>query len=170
MSVLNKIPITLKISYTHSPHDPFYGWPLCRVLWDGEQVANFRAMGDSIEFTVLPSQTGTSVLTVEHYGKNLYQEHEKFIDIKQIHINNIDIKNILWECTQYPIVAPWDEPYTQDGNTYLGHNGQIVWRFENPLLLDIQHRLGVRQDTQEGQESTRTVLNQIKEYFANETD
>ena len=52
----------------------------------------------------------------------------------------------------------------------MGHNGHIVWRFENPILLDIQRRLGVKQQAQEGQESTRTVLKEIKEYFANETD
>ena len=81
---------------------------------------------------------------------------------------NIDLKNILWESVQYPIVAPWDEPFQQTGNLYMGHNGHIVWRFENPLLLDIQRRLGVKQQAQEGQESTRTVLKEIKEYFANE--
>jgi len=168
MSVLNKIPITLKIYYTHSEHTS--GWPLCRVLWDNKQVANFEANGQEIEFTVFPAATGTSTLIIEHYGKNVYTEHDKYIEIVGLRVNNIDLKNILWESTQYPIVAPWDEPFQQDGNLYLGHNGHIVWKFKNPLLLDIQRRLGVRQDTQEGQESTRAVLAEIKEYFANEKD
>ena len=167
MSVLNKIPITLKISYTHSGRKAG-GWPLCRILWDTVQVANFKADGTEIEFTVLPKPTGTSTLIVEHYGKNVYTEHDKFIEVKRIWVNNIDLKNILWESVQYPIVAPWDEPFQQAGNLYMGHNGHIVWRFENPLLLDIQRRSGVKQQAQEGQESTRTVLKEIKEYFANE--
>jgi hypothetical protein len=33
-----------------------------------------------------------------------------------------------------------------------------------------QKRLKVRTDMQEGQESTKKVLNEIKEYFANEKD
>jgi len=137
-------------------------------LWDNKQVANFEANGQEIEFTVLPTATGTSTLIIEHYGKNVYTEHDKYIEIVGLRVNNIDLKNILWESTQYPIVAPWDEPFQQDGNLYLGHNGHIVWKFKNPLLLDIQHRLGVRHSTQEGQESTRAVLAEIKEYFANE--
>lgn len=169
MSVLSKIPITLKISYTHSPHDNG-GFPLCRILWDYVQVANFKADGSEVEFTVLPKSEGKSTLIVEHYGKNVYTEHSKFIEITGISVNNINLKNIIWESTQYPIVAPWDEPFQQSGNLYLGHNGHIVWNFNNPVLLDIQNRLGVSTTTQEGQESTRTVLNQVKEYFANETN
>ena len=64
MSVLNKIPITLKIYYTHSGH--INGWPLCRVLWDNKQVVNFKADGQEIEFTVMPKSEGTSTLIVEH--------------------------------------------------------------------------------------------------------
>ena len=168
MSVLNKIPITLKIYYTHSGHEN--GWPLCRVLWDNKQVHNFKADGQEIEFTVLPKLEGDSTLIIEHYGKNVYTEHDKFIEIIGMRINNIHVKNILWDCTQYPIVAPWDESWQEDGNLYMGHNGHIVWKFQNPLLLDIQKRLGVLQGAQEGQESTKKVLNEIKEYFANEKD
>ena len=58
----------------------------------------------------------------------------------------------------------------EDGNLYLGHNGHIVWKFQNPVLLDIQRRLGVVKEMQEGQHTTKKVLNEIKEYFANETD
>ena len=37
---------------------------------------------------------GTSTLIVEHYGKNVYSEHEKFIEIIGMRINNIALKNI----------------------------------------------------------------------------
>jgi len=168
MSVLNKIPITLKIYYTHSEHNG--EWPLCRVLWDNKQVANFQADGQEIEFTVIPKLEGTSTLIIEHYGKNAYTEHDKFIEVIGMRINNIALKNILWESTQYPITAPWDEPWQEEGNLYLGHNGHIVWTFQNPILFDVQRRLGVVKDMQEGQESTKKVLNEIREYFANETD
>jgi len=169
MSVLNKIPITLKIYYTHSDYATG-GYPLCRVLWDNKQVANFKADGQEIEFSVLPKPEGTSTLIIEHYGKNIFMENEKFIEVIGMRINNIPLKNILWESTQYPITGPEEDPWQEDGNLYLGHNGHIVWTFSNPILLDIQKRLGVRTDTQEGQESTKEVLNEIKEYFRNEKD
>jgi hypothetical protein len=133
-------------------------------------VANFQANGQKIEFTVLPKPEGTSTLIVEHYGKNAYTEHDKFIEIIGMRINNIPLRNILWESTQYPITAPWDEPWQENGNLYLGHNGHIVWKFQNPVLLDIQRRLGVVKEMQEGQHTTKKVLNEIREYFANETD
>jgi hypothetical protein len=133
-------------------------------------VANFQANGQKIEFTVLPKPEGTSTLIVEHYGKNAYTEHDKFIEIIGMRINNIPLRNILWESTQYPITAPWDEPWQENGNLYLGHNGHIVWKFQNPVLLDIQRRLGVIKEMQEGQHTTKKVLNEIREYFANETD
>ena len=166
MNVLNKIPITLKINYKHSENAN--GWPLCRILWNNQQVANFEASGSEIEFPIIPKADGYSTLIVEHYGKNAYTEHDKFIEVVDMRINNITLKHILWECTQYPIVAPWDEPFQQDGNLYLGHNGHIVWKFKNPLLLDIQKRLKVWTRTQEGQESTKEVLDEIKEYFRKE--
>jgi len=169
MSVLNTIPITLKISYTHSAWSEL-GWPLCRITWDGETVANFKADGSDVEFTVDPKMSGTSELVVEHYGKNYYVEHDKFIEITGMQINSIDVKTVLWESTQYPITAPWDEAFTQQGNLYLGHNGRIVWQFANPVLLDLQRRLGVRTDTQEGQETTKAVLNEVRAYFEAEHD
>ena len=128
MSVLNKISITLKIYYNHS--DMQTDGP-CRILWDNKQVANFKADGQEIEFTVLSKTKGTSTLIVEHYGKNVYSEHEKFIEIIGMRINNIALKKHFMGTTQYPITAPWDEPWQEDGNLYLGHNGHIVWKFEN---------------------------------------
>ena len=48
---------------------------------------------------------GTSTLIVEHYGKNVYSEHEKFIEIIGMRINNIALKNIPWESHNIPITA-----------------------------------------------------------------
>ena len=48
MSVLNKIPSLLKIYYIHSDYATG-GYPLCRVLWDNKQVANFKADGQEID-------------------------------------------------------------------------------------------------------------------------
>ena len=76
----------------------------CRILWDNKQVANFKADGQEIEFTVLPTK-GTSTLIVEHYGKNVYSEHEKFIEIIGMRINNIALKNIHGNLHNIPITA-----------------------------------------------------------------
>jgi hypothetical protein len=48
---------------------------------------------------------------------------------------------------------------------YLGHNGQIVWNFKNPILLDVRDRLDKQVKPISGQDSTREVLNQVKKFF-----
>ena len=53
------------------------------------------------------------------------------------------------------------------GNLYLGYNGNITWTFDNPILLDIQKRLGRTVKTIHGQETTEEVLEKTKKYFWN---
>ena len=48
---------------------------------------------------------------------------------------------------------------------HLGHNGQIVWSFKNPILFDIQDRLDKQVKQISGQDTTREVLNQVKKFF-----
>jgi len=167
MKKLYEIPITFRILYQHSEYSSA-GWPLVRIYFDDCLVSNFEANSDSIEFTVQQNYitNSTSKLVIEHYGKN-YCTDDKFFAVDKMYINNIDLEHILWESTQYPLLPPWDNQSISEfyGNTYLGHNGKIVWVFNNPLLLDIQKRLGRTVKQMSGQDSTREVLESVKSFF-----
>lgn len=173
MIELHEIPITIKIQYQASEYSES-GWPLIRVSYDSKTIANFEANNSTLEFTIKQNiNSTTSCLCVEHYGKN-YQTDNKFFEVKKIFVNNIDLEHLLWDGVQYPILAPWEEQCLQDvsypGNLYLGHNGRIEWKFNNPILLDIQKRLGRNVTQIQGQETTQAVLDQIKDYFWNQLD
>lgn len=169
MKNLWEIPLTVKIVYTTSDWSES-GWPLVRVLFNDKIVANFEANGNQVEFTVQqdPNPQGTSTLVVEHYGKN-YHNDSSFFQVEKVYINNIDFEKILWEGVQHQVLPPWD--WEKDvnncdsGNMYLGHNGQIVWSFKNPILLDIRDRLDKQVKPISGQDSTREVLTQVKKFF-----
>jgi hypothetical protein len=169
MKNLWEIPLTVKIVYLASTWSQS-GWPLVRVLFNDEIVANFEANKNQVEFTVQqdPDPRNVSTLVVEHYGKN-YHNDDKFFQVEKIYINNIDFEKILWEGVQHQILPPWDwDDRLNDcdsGNMYLGHNGQIVWNFKNPILLDVRDRLDKQVKPISGQDSTREVLNQVKKFF-----
>ena len=171
MKKLWEIPLTIKINYSSSEFQEF-GWPLVRVLFNDKVVANFEAesaVNANIEFTVVQDiDLKTNKLVVEHYGKNYYKDM-KFFQVNKIYVNNIDLDKILWDGVQHRLLAPWEDNVESEvkGNMYLGHNGYILWEFENPILLDIQRRLGKTVKQISGQDSTYKVLNEVKEYFFN---
>jgi hypothetical protein len=170
MNNLYKIPITIKINYLASSYSDIAGWPLIRILFNNQQVFNAEASGEYFEFVIFQDPDALSnILKVEHYGKN-YLQDDKFFEIKKILINNVDIDSILWDSIQYPILPPWDsqENLEQPGNLYLGHNGSIVWNFSNPLMLDIQQRLGRTVKQISGQDTTKKVLEDVKDFFFNQ--
>lgn len=170
MKNLWEIPLTVKIVYSVSDWGPS-GWPLVRVLFNNEIVANFEANGNQVEFTVQqdPTLNNTSTLVIEHYGKN-YHNDDNFFQVEKIYINNIDFGKILWEGVQHQVLPPWDWDININdcdiGNMYLGHNGQIVWNFKNPILLDIRDRLDKQVKQISGQDTTREVLNEVNQFFS----
>lgn len=174
MKKLDQIPIIINIKYKSSEYDPISGWPLIRIIYDDKIIKNFEADDLEAEFQIEQNLTDEySTLKIEHYGKN-YHSDKKFFEIEKVWINNIDIEHILWESYQYPILPPWDdksqEQTFQKGNMFLGHNGYIVWRFKNPIILDLKDRLGKSVSQIEGQETTWEVLNSVKSYFFNIKD
>lgn len=142
------------------------GWPLCEIQWNGQTVKRFEANVDVVEFKVQQElQAEQSVLQFHHYGINHHRD-DKWVEVKQIFINNIDLQHITWDGVQHAFIPPWDnvDP-VMPGNLYLGYNGYISWTFQNPILLDIQKRLGKTVQQIQGQETTREILDQAKEYF-----
>jgi len=164
MIELKQVPITIKIQYSAAEYSDS-GWALARAMFDDKIVANFEANTDSIEFPVVPGNKLTSCLRLEHYGKN-YITDKKYIEAKKIYINNIDLEHIVWDGVQVATLPPWDKNNpVMPGNLYLGHNGYIEWTFKNPLLKDIQHRLNKGVPQINGQETSRAVLEEMKQYF-----
>lgn len=165
MIKLHEIPITVRIHLTHNQYNDS-GWPMCEIRWDDVTVKRFEANVDTVEFKIQQDPDSShSVLQFHHYGINHHRD-DKWVEVKQIFINNIDLQHITWDGIQHAFIPPWDDhDPTMPGNLYLGYNGYIEWQFENPLLLDIQKRLGRTVKQIHGQETTRAVLEEIKEYF-----
>lgn len=169
MTAYKTTPITLKvirIEYSHSQYHSDYGWPYVRVLWNNKVMINKEANGQIFEFTV-DDFLDTNTLAFEHYGKNHVIDNDKFFQIDKIFINNVDLCHITQECKFDAIMPPWEEQDSIEiiGNTYMGWNGKLVYTFENPIMLDIQKRLGRTVTQMEGQETSRDVLNHMKNYF-----
>lgn len=139
---------------------------MCEIRWNNKTVKRFEANVDVVEFTVVQDiQAENSVLEFHHYGINHHRDN-KWVEVKQIFINNIDLQHITWDGVQRAFIPPWDDiDPVMPGNLYLGYNGYITWKFENPILLDIQRRLNRTVKQIQGQETTRAVLNEIKDYF-----
>lgn len=151
---------------THNQYNDS-GWPLCEILWNNNTVKRFEANVDSVEFTIVQDPTALeSILQFHHYGINHHRD-DKWVEVKKIYINNIDLQHITWDGVQRAFIPPWDNGIdpVMPGNLYLGYNGHIEWRFKNPLLLDIQQRLGKTVKQIHGQETTRAVLDEVKEFF-----
>lgn len=166
MTVYKKIPTTIKILYSHSEYNSDYGWPLLRIKWNNNIVANIEANNSAIEFTI-NNVLKNNKLTFEHYGKNHINDNSKFVEIKKIYFNNVDLDNILLQGKYYPILPPWEKQISKPiiENTYMAWNGTLVYTFKDPLMLDIQKRLGRTVQQIEGQETTRQTLDKMKEYF-----
>lgn len=167
MIKLHEIPITVRIHLTHSQYNES-GWPLCEVSWNNNTVKRFEANVDKIEFTIVQNtELDKSILQFHHYGINHHRD-DKWVEIQKIYINNIDLRHILWDGVQHAFIPPWDDlDPIMPGNLYLGYNGNITWTFDNPILLDIQKRLGRTVKTIHGQETTAEVLEKTKKYFWN---
>lgn len=170
MIELHEIPITVKIHLEHSDYNDTNGWPLVQIDWNDTVVGRYEANCDVIEFKIVQDVTReTSVLRFHHYGKN-YIAEDKWVEVKKMYINNIDLQHVTWDSVQHAFIPPWDNESSGvlHSNLYLGHNGYVEWQFKNPLLLDIQKRLGKHVEQIHGQETTREVLEKVKEYFWNQ--
>ena len=124
-----KEKIYCRIDYVSS-HDP-----KCRISVNGETIHEFIANGktETVRFEV---STGFFDLRIQHFGKDMKRDHEKFIEIKKIYFNDIDIKNMLWDTTQVPELPKWQSPddFEWKSNLYLGHNGYVEYKMKSPVV------------------------------------
>ena len=167
MKALNKEHIKFKFLYKSS-HT--YGWPLIKFYVDGYCYLNIEANKQEAEFSCNLS-AGKHLIEILHYGKNYKTDAAKFFELKNVYINDIDIKDQLFEFTQLPDLPPWE--VWHDGgaqvvwpnNLHLGHNGKLVYdNFSTPSVNWFKHHFN-NVIVPRGMESSNETLDNIKEKF-----
>jgi len=111
------------------------GYPLCEVLYNNSVIKKFVADSNNIEFW-FDSKNDFFKFTIRHYGKDMKKHTKRFIEIKKIYFNDVDIKNLIWKTTQQPILPSWQnyKDYNWESNLYMGHNGDLNWNFKSPIM------------------------------------
>lgn len=144
--------------------------PKCRIIIGNIKVHEFvGATGkgeEQFEFEVSP---GPFNFKIEHYGKNMKTDVSKYIEIKTLHFNYVDLKNKIWETTQVADVPGWQNTsdFKWQGNLYLGHNGYIEYSMCSPVInfLLEYHTKGAK--TSSNMESyDMELLYEMKDYFS----
>lgn len=142
--------------------------PTCKVLVNDKIVHEF--IGDkkevSFSFEVL---SGPFNLKILHYGKNMKREINKFIEIKKIFLNDVDLKNMIWDTVQVPELPEWQDSKDFDwrSNLYLGHNGYIDYKLKSPIIdfLLEYHTYGVKTSSNMNSYDMN-LLYEMKDYFS----
>ena len=141
--------------------------PTCNILINGKKQCEFTGNSDYFEF---PFQVDTKnfTFTIEHFGKDIKREPDKFIEIKKIYFNDIDIKNMVWDTVQIPKLPKWQNynDFNWKGNLYLGHNGSISYNLQSPIVGFL---FDYHQPSSKTQQKTlvksNEYLKEIKNYF-----
>jgi len=158
---LKKENITCCVQYTAQSD------PTCKTLVNGEVVSNFVADNTQHQFEFTVTE-GRFSLRLEHFGKDMKRETEKFVEFKKILLNGIDVKQKIWETTQVAEVPEWQnkDDFEWESNLYLGHNAYVEYIFESPILdfLHAYHTKGAKVSS--NMESyDLDLLSEMKEYF-----
>jgi hypothetical protein len=142
--------------------------PKCKILVNGKIVHSFVGSSGKENFS-FETHKGPFDFRIEHYGKNMKTEIEKFIEIKSIYFNDIDFKNKIWETTQVAEIPLWQRQsdFVWKANLYLGHNGYIEYKMESPVIdfLLEYHTKGAKVSSNMGSYDM-DLLYEMKEYFA----
>lgn len=154
--------INCKIEYNSNDQ------PKCKILVDGKVVHQFVGNKgyENFDFEV---KNGPFTFTILHYGKDMETEIKKFIEIKKIYFNNVDIKNMIWDTIQVPTLPAWQniEDFEWNANLYLGHNGYIEYKMSSPIIdfLLLYHTKGSKVSSNMGSYDM-TLLYEMKNYFS----
>jgi hypothetical protein len=106
-------------------------------------------------------------LKIEHYGKNYITDHtpDKYFELKKVFVNEVDLKHHIYHFKQTAFLPPWDHQPPPEHSFYLGHNGFLALNFTSPVNDWIQRLFNLTTETMHGQQTTRKVLYQVKEFF-----
>ena len=133
---------------------------------DHKIVARFEANDTewSGEFTI----NNATLIQIEHYGKNYITDQvpDKFFELEKIWINEVDLKHHIHKFKQTAYLPTWDHEEPPETSLYLGHNGYLALEFTSPVDNWIKRLFNINNETMDGQQSTRQVLDQVKQYFS----
>lgn len=156
--------INLKLIYRSQSNN---GWPLIMIKVNDNIVERFHADSKewSSKFAFEPNRVNT--LKIEHYGKNYItdQSPDKFFELEKCYINGVDLKHHIHLFRQTAFLPPWDNQSPPDYSLYLGHNGYLKLEFESPTNNWLQSLFGVTPNTMHGQQTTKKVLREVKDFF-----
>jgi hypothetical protein len=143
--------------------------PKCKILVNGKAVHDFVGSTGEEDF-LFEIDKGPFDFKIVHYGKDMKNDTEKFIELKAIYFNDIDFKNKIWETTQVAEIPAWQRQsdFKWDANLYLGHNGYIEYKMESPVIdfLLEYHTKGAKVSSNMGSYDM-DLLYEMKEYFSN---
>lgn len=159
---MENIKISLKYQSGYSN-----GWPLISISCNHRWIDTFEA-SNSVYTTTILVEPGTVRFEIEHWGKNPITDSDpdKFFELTEIMINDLYFPVLLENSKQTIKPTPWDPRLiTLKGNNYLGHNGNLVITWSSPLNQWIAKTFGPVQYPIQGQETTREVLEEAKQFF-----
>ena len=144
------------------------GNPTCKIVVNGLCVHQFVGSGNKETFDFEVGE-GPFSLRIVHYGKNMKKDLDRFIEIKKIFLNDVDLKNKIWETTQVAEVPVWQDAssFKWEANLYFGHNGYIEYEMESPIFnfLHEYHTFGAKVSSNMGSYDMK-LLYEMKEYFS----
>jgi hypothetical protein len=144
------------------------GNPTCNILINGKKEFSFTGNSTFYEFN-FETPAGEFTLGIEHFGKDMKKHNNRFIEIKKIFLNDIDIKSMIWKTVQVPKLPSWQNynDFKWEGNLYLGHNSTISYKFRSPI---IDFLFGYHQpstQTSHGMSSKdNSFIEDMKKYFS----
>ena len=141
------------------------GDPNMKIKVNDRLIKKFKAKGDHTEFSFVSSYKKI-YLKIEMTGKN-EREVSKYFELKKIFLNDIDIKNMIWNTTQVPNVSEKiKKKYKWEGNLYIGHNGYIEYTFESPIIEFLFNYHQPKNKVSSGMETKdKNLLQDMKKYF-----
>ena len=141
--------------------------PTCNILINGKKQCDFIGDSTFFEFT-FPIDTKNFTFTIEHFGKDIKRQPNKFIEIKKIYFNDIDIKNMIWNTIQIPKLPKWQNynDFNWKGNLFLGHNSSISYDLQSPI---VDFLFDYHQPSSKAQQHTlhqnNEYLKEVKNFF-----
>ena len=159
---MNKEKINCKIDYESKDS------PRCRILVNNQSVHEFVGNGEEEKFSFMVDK-GPFTLRILHHGKDMKRDVNKFIEVKKIYFNDIDIKGLLWQTRQVADIPHWqnENDFEWQSNLYLGHNGYIEYQMRSPIMdyLLEYHTKGAKVSSNMGSYNM-DLLYEMKEYFS----
>ena len=150
------------------------GMPLIKVLVDGKIYANHKLYKPGSISIDCDLSDGRHVIEIVHYGKNYNTDSDTYFELQKLYINEVDIKNEIYNCIQYPDLPPWEEWHNNNdvikwkNNLYLGHNGKLVYNEFTTPSVPWYHQKFSKVHQPVGMTSSKDILEEIKKGFFNE--